>query len=134
MERQRDTYWEMLINRSVQRFFLLWALHGRPMHGYELARAIKSACCGCCEPTDAMVYPALRDLIESGHVECREETVSGRRRKVCRLTDHGEEAYREAAAAWQRVMGPLAEAVETALGPSPIRTNGCVMAPKGGQK
>ena len=119
MERQRDTYWEMLINRSVHGFFLLWALHGRPMHGYELARAIKDACAGCCEPTDAMVYPALRDLIESGHVECREETVSGRRRKVCRLTDGGEEAYREAAAAWQRIMGPLVEAVETALGPSP---------------
>jgi len=121
-ERQRDTYWEMLINRSVQRFFLLWALHRRPMHGYELARAIKDACAGCCEPTDAMVYPALRDLIGSGHVECREETVSGRRRKVCRLTDRGEEAYREAAVAWQRIMGPLAEAVETALGPSPAST------------
>jgi PadR family transcriptional regulator PadR len=119
MERQRDTYWEMLINRSVQRFFLLWALHQRPMHGYELARTIKSACAGCCEPTDAMIYPALHDLIDGGHVECREETVNGRRRKVCRLTDRGEEAYREAAAAWQRVMGPLGEAVETALGPSP---------------
>jgi len=119
MERQRDTYWEMLINRSVQRFFLLWALHRRPMHGYELARSIKSACGGCCDPTDAMIYPALRDLIEGGLVECREETVSGRRRKVCRLTDAGEEAYREAAGAWQRIMGPLHEAVETALRPSP---------------
>ena len=119
MEKQRDTYWEMLINRSVQRFFLLAALHRRAMHGYELARAIKNACGGCCEPTDAMVYPALRDLIEGGQVECREETVSGRRRKVCRLTDAGEEAYRQAAGAWQRIMGPLHEAVETALGPSP---------------
>ena len=101
------------------RYPFLALLAKAPMHGYELARAIKDACAGCCEPTDAMVYPALRDLIESGHVECREETVSGRRRKVCRLTDGGEEAYREAAAAWQRIMGPLVEAVETALGPSP---------------
>ena len=133
MQAQGETYWGMLINRGVQRFFLLSALHRRPMHGYELARAIKNAC-GCCEPTDAMIYPALRDLIESGHVECREETVSGRLRKVCRLTERGEEAYREAAAAWQRVMGPLAEAVKTALGPSPKRAMGCTMAPKGGQK
>ena len=134
MEKQRETYWEMLINRSVQRFFLLWALHGRPMHGYELARTIKDACGGCCEPSDAMIYPALRDLIESGQVECREETVGGRRRKVCRLTNHGEEAYREAAGAWQRMLGPLNQAVDAALEPSQKKATGCMAVAKGDKK
>jgi DNA-binding PadR family transcriptional regulator len=134
MEKQRETYWEMLINRSVQRFFLLWTLHGRPMHGYELARTIKNACGGCCEPTDAMIYPALRDLIESGHVECQEETVGGRRRKVCRLTDQGEGAYREAAGAWQRMLGPLNQAVDAALQPSQIKATGCMAVAKGDKK
>jgi DNA-binding PadR family transcriptional regulator len=120
---ERNSYWEMLINRSVQRFFLLSGLHKRPMHGYELARAIKEACAGCCQPTDAMIYPALHDLISEGQVICREKTVGGRRRKVCRLTEKGEEAYREAARAWQRMLGPLAEAVDSALGCCPVATN-----------
>ena len=115
MEACCSNYWEMLINRSVRRFFLLAALHARPMHGYELARRIKEACAGCCEPTDAMIYPALRDLVEGGYVDCRDEVVAGRQRKVCRLTEKGEEAYRAAATAWQRVMGPLNDAVQSAL-------------------
>ncbi|MDI6856851.1 MAG: PadR family transcriptional regulator [Dehalococcoidia bacterium] len=114
-KREQNGYWEMLINRSVQRFFLLAGLHERPMHGYELARAIRDACAGCCQPTDAMIYPALHDLISEGQVVCREVTVGGRRRKVCSLTEKGEEAYREAALAWQRMLGPLAEAVNEAL-------------------
>jgi PadR family transcriptional regulator PadR len=122
MQAQGDTYWGMLINRGVQRFFLLSSLHRRPMHGYELARSIKEACRGCCEPTDAMIYPAIRDLLEGGYVVCHDETVTGRRRKVCRLTDKGEEAYRTAAEAWQRILGPLADAVRSALEPSSTRS------------
>ena len=118
MEACCSNYWEMLINRSVQRFFLLAALHVQPMHGYEIARRIKEACAGCCEPTDAMIYPTLRDLVDNGCIDCRDEIVGGRQRKVCRLTDKGEEAYRAAATAWQRVMGPLSDAVESALQPS----------------
>ena len=104
MEARSNDYWEMLINRSVQRFFLLSALHERPRHGYELARAIREACAGCCDPTDAMIYPALRELVDGGYVDCRDEVVGGRTRKVCRLTDQGEEAYRAAATAWQHML------------------------------
>jgi PadR family transcriptional regulator PadR len=118
---QSDSYWAMLINRGVQRFFLLSALHTRPMHGYELARSIREACAGCCDPTDAMIYPALRELVDGGYVVCHDETVAGRRRKVCRLTEKGEEAYRTAAAAWQRILGPLGKAVRTALEPAAPR-------------
>jgi PadR family transcriptional regulator PadR len=113
----RKGYWEMLINRSVSRFFLLAALHERAMHGYELAKAISGACRGCCEPSDAMIYPALHDLLEGGYVECLVEAQGARQRKVCRLTEKGEEAYRAAAAAWQRVMPALEQAAVAALGP-----------------
>ena len=134
MQAQGDTYWGMLINRGVQRFFLLSALHRRPMHGYELARSIKEACGGCCEPTDAMIYPAIHDLLEGGYVVCNDETVTGRHRKVCRLTEKGEEAYRTAAGAWQRVLGPLVEAVQTALEASPQGATCCPAATKGDQE
>lgn len=104
-------YWEMLINRSVSRFFLLAALNDRPMHGYELARAISGACGGCCEPTDAMIYPAIHDLTEGGYIECRVEAQGARQRKVCRLTEKGREAFRAAAEAWSRILPHIDEAV-----------------------
>jgi PadR family transcriptional regulator PadR len=114
MKFTNSDYWEMLINRSVSRFFLLAALHRSPMHGYELARAISDACGGCCSPTDAMIYPALKDLLEGGYVECREESQGARQRKVCRLTPKGEEAYRAAGQAWGRVLPYLKEAARAA--------------------
>ena len=134
MEAQSNNYWEKLINRGVQRFFLLFTLHQRPMHGYELARTIREACAGCCDPTDAMIYPTLRELVDGGYVLCRDEVVAGRTRKVCQLTKKGEEAYRAAARAWQHVLEPLNNAVNTALRPSQEMAMGGVGASKGDQK
>ncbi len=114
MEFTQKDYWEMLINRSVSRFFLLAALYRGPMHGYELARAISGACGGCCSPTDAMIYPALKDLLEGGYVECREESQGARQRKVCSLTAKGREAYRAAGQAWGRILPYLSEAAQAA--------------------
>ena len=115
---EKRDYWEMLINRSMARFLLLASLHRRPMHGYELARAISEACGGCCEPSDAMIYPALRDLLEGGYVVCVVEAQGARQRKVCRLSEKGEEAYRAAAGAWQSILPALQQAVTVGLGPS----------------
>lgn len=52
---------------------------------------------------DAMVYPTLRDLMDSGYLECQDEILANRREHVCRLTEKGREAYASAAEAWQRV-------------------------------
>lgn len=111
-ELNESEYWEMLINRSVSRFFLLTALHQRPMHGYEVAKFIKAT--GCCDPSDAMIYPALRELLEGGYLECNTESTGGRERKVCSLTEKGEEAYRAAALAWERVLPVISQAAEEA--------------------
>jgi PadR family transcriptional regulator, regulatory protein PadR len=134
VEARSSNYWETLINRGVQRFFLLSTLHERPMHGYELARTIREACGGCCDPTDAMIYPTLRELVDGGYIDCRDEVVAGRTRKVCRLTDKGEEAHRAAATAWQHVLGPLSDAVNIALRPSRNTATGSVGASKGEPK
>jgi DNA-binding PadR family transcriptional regulator len=107
-------YWDMQIKRSVSRLFLLAVLAKRPMHGYEIAREMREACQGCCDPTDAMIYPALRELQENGLVECRPERVGGRERKVCALTEEGLDSFRLAARAWGRVIPYLAQAVEAA--------------------
>jgi DNA-binding PadR family transcriptional regulator len=52
---------------------------------------------------DALVYPTMRDLVESGYLDCRREAVEGRTKHVCRLTDKGKRAYVAAAKAWERL-------------------------------
>ena len=115
MDMEDPQYWDMLIRRSVSRFFLLRALYERPMHGYEIGRSVRDACCGCCDPSDAMIYPALRELLDGGYIDCREERERGRVRKVCTLTEKGLAAYRAAAAEWRRVIPHLAEAAGQAV-------------------
>ena len=108
-------YWRMLISRGSGRFLVLAALHQQPRHGYDLARAVTLACDGCCEPTDAMIYPTIRELTEGGYIVCRTEAQGQRERKVCELTDRGREAYRAASEAWSSVMPGLRDAIEAGL-------------------
>jgi DNA-binding PadR family transcriptional regulator len=103
-------YWEKLISRSMYRFFLLHALRQKPMHGYELGKFIARACSGCCQPSDAMIYPTLHQLLESGHIECHTESKGGRERKVYALTHKGLESYTAAAEAWNKALPYIVEA------------------------
>ena len=89
-------YWQSLNRRSLLRFFLFAALHERPMHGYEIANAV-AVCCDGARPTDAMVYPTLKELEANGYIECSIESNGARQRKVCALTEKGESAFRAAA-------------------------------------
>jgi len=109
------SYWNMLVRRSLTRFYLLAALSARPMHGYELARAVSDLCQGCCDPSDAVVYPLLKELDEGGYCTCAVESQGARQRKVCELTERGREALRVAARAWAAVLPSLQEAVSVAL-------------------
>jgi len=113
---QTEAYWENLVKRSLCRFFLLSQLAKGPVHGYRLNQAIKDACQGCCEPTEAMVYSTMKELMEGGYVECRTEEHQGRKRRVCWLTPVGEESFRAAARVWQRTLPAVGEAVDQALG------------------
>ena len=108
-------YWQMLASRGAGRFLVLAALQQRPRHGYELARAVTEACGGCCEPTDAMIYPTIRELTQGGYIVCRSEVQGRRERKVCELTDKGLRAFRAAAEVWGAVLPAIAGAVEAGL-------------------
>jgi DNA-binding PadR family transcriptional regulator len=109
------SYWRMLASRGLGRFLALAALHERPRHGYELARVLTAGCDGCCEPSDAMIYPLVRELTAGGYIVCRTEAQGQRRRKVCQLTDRGRAAYRAAAEVWSAVLPGLQEAVAAGL-------------------
>ena len=114
MSWEKPEYWEMLIRRSLSRFFMLRALYEAPSHGYRLKEAVRKACSGCCDPTDAMIYPALKELVKDGYVETHSETQGARARKVCTLTPKGVAAFKAAATAWGDVLPHIEEAVGTA--------------------
>lgn len=106
-------YWQSLNRKSLLRFFLFSALAERPMHGYELADAV-SVCCDGVRPTDAMIYPTLKELEKNGYITCETELNGERRRKVCSLTEKGHEAFRSAAKAWSQAMPQIESAVHAA--------------------
>lgn len=112
-----EGYWDQLGRKSVLRFFLLAALHEQPMHGYGIAASVAECCAGG-RPTDAMIYPALKELQEDGCLACEVEPVAGRRRKVCRLTARGEQAYAAAAKAWLNFLPHLVVSINRAPGMS----------------
>lgn len=110
-----EIYWENLVKRSLCRFFLLAELARGPVHGYRINQAIQEACQGCCEPTEAMVYATLKEMIEGGYIECEEETHGGRQRRVCLLTQKGQEAFQAAGRVWQKMLPQVQLTVAQAL-------------------
>jgi len=113
---QTEEYWENLVKRSLCRFFLMAQLAKGPVHGYGINQAIKEACDGCCEPTEAMVYSTMKELQDGDYVDCRTEQHNGRQRKVCWLTPSGEEAFQAAARVWDRMLPKVQVCVDQATG------------------
>ena len=113
---QEESYWENLVKRSLCRFLLFSQLAKGPAHSYRLNQAIRNACQGCCEPTEAMVYSTVKELIEGGYVEWRMEEHRGRTRRVCWLTPTGEESFRAAARVWEKMLPKVHESVAQAIG------------------
>ena len=115
MSDMNSDYWENLVKKSLCRFLLLSQLAKGPLHGYAVNQAIKEACKGCCEPTEAMVYSTMKELQDNGYVESRMEEHQGRRRRVCWLTSAGEEAFQSAARVWERMLPTVQDCVVQAL-------------------
>ncbi|OZA94524.1 MAG: PadR family transcriptional regulator [Rhizobiales bacterium 39-66-18] len=88
---------------SLSKFFILSVLHHKPMHGYDVARAVERTTNGCCSPTEGTIYPVLREFEEGGYLTSASEVVCGRARKVYTLTDKGREAFKVAVEAWMDV-------------------------------
>ena len=102
-------YWAGTIKMSLSKFFILRVLHDRPLHGYDVARAVERATNGCCSPTEGTIYPVLREFEQGGYVTSETAVVSGRQRKTYTLTDKGREAFRVAVEAWMDVTWALVE-------------------------
>lgn len=107
-------YWAGTIKMSLSRLFILAALHERPLHGYDLARAVERSTRGCCSPTEGSLYPALREFEAGGYVTAEESVVQGRARKTYTLTERGRLAYKVGLEAWADATRALTDAAAAA--------------------
>lgn len=112
-------YWNGTIKMSLSKFFILCVLHRKPMHGYEITRAVEQTTNGCCSPTEGTIYPVLREFEEGGYLTAESELVSGRERKVYTLTDKGREAFRVAVESWMEVTQCLSASEKVVRGEPP---------------
>jgi DNA-binding PadR family transcriptional regulator len=68
------------------KFVVLRLLREKPMHGYEVMRALEQKMSGCYTPSAGTVYPTLQLLEDEGYV--RSDDSSGK--KVYHITPEGE--------------------------------------------
>lgn len=71
--------------RGDMKYALLWLLQERPMHGYEMIKALEQRSGGFYSPSPGSIYPTLQMLEEGGFATSNE--VEGK--KVYTITDAG---------------------------------------------
>ena len=92
---------------GVPELLLLTLLDRRPMHGYELVRAIETATSQELEFGEGCIYPVLHRLEQQGALASRRETVGGRTRLVYRVTAAGRKKLAVSVSSWQRVVAAV---------------------------
>ncbi len=65
---------------------VLSVLQVKPMHGYEIMKAVEERFQGVYKPSPGSIYPALRSLLAKGYVT----VTGGERRKTYRITAKGQ--------------------------------------------
>lgn len=110
MDQYLDTrYWNGLLKMGLSRFFILRVLYTNPSHGYAIAKQIATLTRDCCSPSEAAIYPVLKEFVQGGYVSLEKTAVSGRERKVYTLTDKGRQAYDVAVEAWRETTRALTQ-------------------------
>jgi DNA-binding PadR family transcriptional regulator len=80
-----------VFDRGDLKYVILKLLSRKPMHGYEVMRALEEESCGCYSASAGSVYPTLQMLEDQGYVVCKEEEG----KKVYSITDEGREFLKE---------------------------------------
>jgi DNA-binding PadR family transcriptional regulator len=80
---------------------LLSVLRREPAHGYRIVELLNERSDGAFDLAEGTVYPALYRLERKGLVRSTWDDVSGRRRRIYRLTRLGGAELEEQAAAWR---------------------------------
>ena len=74
-----------VFDRGDLKYIILKLLSKKPMHGYEVMRALEEESCGCYTASAGSVYPTLQMLEDQGYVVCEEKEG----KKVYSITDEG---------------------------------------------
>ena len=80
---------------------LLAVLEAGPAHGYAIIEALRDRSGGVFDLGESTVYPALHRLERSGLVKSESVTVSGRPRRVYRLTRSGRQVLADRRIDWR---------------------------------
>jgi DNA-binding PadR family transcriptional regulator len=89
-------------SRGQLESLLLAALAVGPAHGYDVIVRLRDSSHGEFDLAEGTAYPALHRLEAEGLLEGAWERAGGRRRKVYRLTDAGQQKLSEHRVAWLR--------------------------------
>ena len=74
-----------VFDRGDLKYMILKLLSNKPMHGYEVMRALEEESGGCYTASAGSVYPTLQMLEDQGYVVCEEQEG----KKVYSITDEG---------------------------------------------
>ena len=88
--RHRRPKWKMF-ERGDLKFVILRLLSERPMHGYEVMKALEEESGGYYKPSPGSVYPTLQMLEDAGYLQCEEKDG----KKIYSVTDAGREYLEE---------------------------------------
>lgn len=97
---------------------LLGVLNDGPRHGYAVITALRERSSGAFDLPEGTVYPALHRLEDAGLLSSGWQDVSGRRRRVYRLTPDGVRALAVEHTRWRQ----FASAIEQVLQPAALTT------------
>lgn len=89
---------------GVPELLVLRLLAARPMHGYDVVRAIRAASEGRFDFGEGCIYPVLHRLEREGLLSSSREQAAGRARIVYRLTAEGRRRLEQSSAAWAAVV------------------------------
>ena len=90
---------------------LLSVLSCGPGHGYALITRLAERSGGAFDLPEGTVYPALHRLEAAGLLHSDWEVMSGRRRRVYRLSQAGQEALADQARQWHAFSGSVARVI-----------------------
>jgi PadR family transcriptional regulator PadR len=90
---------------------LLSVLAAGPGHGYAIITRLAARSDGAFELPEGTVYPALHRLEGAGLLASGWEVVSGRRRRIYRLTGAGEAALADQARQWRAFSGSVSRVI-----------------------
>ena len=94
---------EPLITGQID-LLLLAVLAAEPAHGYAIIERLRERSGGTFDLPEGTVYPSLYRLESAGYLKSSTVKVSGRARRVYRLTSAGRDALRTREDAWRRIV------------------------------